>query len=116
MRILESRSAQDPEGASGKAAGSREKTKPAGGASSGEATAHPAVEVDAIYGEMRAVVLRHSGDPSLKDRLAPLRRKLEEVEELEAAAMERRFRSQLVFDPAEGRRLLDRAESLLREK
>jgi hypothetical protein len=113
---LEARSAQNPEGATGKAAGSREKTKPPGTGRSDVVAADLSAEVDAAYGEIREVVLRCTADPSLKARLEPLRRRLEELEELEADAMERRLRSQLVFDPAEGRRLLERAEALLKAK
>lgn len=117
IRRLETRSAQEAEGAPSKA-GISPSRKGIGlsEAASRKLVADATEKVDAVYGEIREVVLHYTGDPSLKDRLAPLRRKLAELEEAEAEAMECRLRSQLVFDPEEGKRLLERAESLLRVK
>jgi CheY-like chemotaxis protein len=73
-------------------------------------------EIDQLYDQIRDLVSHHAGSPSLKEMLRPLRRRLEELEEMEADDMERRFRSRLLFDPAQGRQLLDRAESLLKRR
>jgi len=73
-------------------------------------------EIDQLYDQIRDLVSHHAGSPSLREMLRPLRRRLEELEEMEADEMERRFRSRLLFDPAQGRKLLDRAENLLKRR
>lgn len=72
-----------------------------------------ALEIDSVYSEIRNLVAQRRGDLSLKTALRPLRERLERLQNLEADAMEHRFRSQLQFDPHQGRQLLKKAEALL---
>ncbi len=75
-----------------------------------------AEQIDAVYGEIHALVAARAGDPGLGAALRPLRERLESLQELEADAMERRFRRGLQFDPQRGRELLQRAGELLRRR
>jgi len=73
-----------------------------------------AAEIDQVYSEICSLVAQGAaGGGSLKEALRPLRARLESLQEQEADAMERRFRSRLEFDPRQGRRLVESAEELL---
>lgn len=69
--------------------------------------------IDAVYDEIRSVVVSRAGDPGLAAALRPLRRRLRALQEREADAMERRFRAHFRFDPDAGAGLLERARRLL---
>jgi two-component system, OmpR family, response regulator len=73
-------------------------------------------EIDALYDQIRKLVEQRQGDPGLKEALRPLRERLRALQEIEADEMERHYRAQLLFDPAEGRRLLNDARRLLKKK
>lgn len=72
-----------------------------------------AAQIDAMYDDITRLVAERKGDPGLKAALLPLRKRLKRLKEQEADAMELRFRSQLQYDPQEGRRLIERAKRLL---
>lgn len=66
-----------------------------------------AVEIDHVYDEIRDLLETRAGASDLPRRLKSLRERLEALEELEAEVMERHYRTQLRFDPQEGRQLLE---------
>jgi uncharacterized protein DUF2188 len=70
-------------------------------------------QIDAVYDEIRRIVASRKGDTDLKEAIAPLRRKLEELQERQADVMERLFWSQLQYDHREGRRIINRAKKML---
>lgn len=70
-------------------------------------------QIDAVYDEIRSTVASRKGDANLKEAIAPLRRKLEELQERQADVMERLFWSQLQYDHREGRRIINRAKKML---
>jgi hypothetical protein len=73
-------------------------------------------KVDETYDEIRDLIVRRTGDPGLKDALHPLREKLRKLQKEEADAIELRFRSQVLFDPREGREVLRQVQSRLGKK
>lgn len=74
-----------------------------------------AMQIDAVYDEIRAVVANHDGDPaSLGQALQALRQRLRVLQEQEADLMEQRLRSHFRFDPREGTRLIQAARALLK--
>jgi hypothetical protein len=80
-----------------------------------EETAGISAAIEGLYGQIRTLVAERMGDPGLQKALRPLRQKLENLQKLEADAIERRFRRQLRFDPVEGRQLREDAARLLRK-
>jgi CheY-like chemotaxis protein len=70
-------------------------------------------KVDETYDEIRDLIAKRTGDPGLEDALRPLREKLRALQEEEAEAIELRFRSQVLFDPREGREVLRQVQSWL---
>ncbi len=66
-------------------------------------------EIGDIYGQLSKLV----ADPAAKEAVRQLRERLRALQREEAEAMERQFRSQLLFDPQKGRDALARAERLL---
>jgi len=75
-----------------------------------------ASEIAEIYTKLRTLVEARAGDPNLVAQAAPLRKRLRELQEIEADAMERRFREGRRFDPQKAQRNLEWAEKLLDEK
>lgn len=73
-------------------------------------------EVDEAYDEIRDLIARRTGDPGLKDALRPLRERLRMLQEEEVNAIELHFRSQVLFDPREGREVLRQVQSRLGKK
>jgi CheY-like chemotaxis protein len=70
-------------------------------------------KIDELYDQIQGLIAERAGDPSLKDAVRPLRERLCALQEKEADAMELYFRSQLVFDPREGRELIKQVERRL---
>jgi hypothetical protein len=66
-----------------------------------------------IYGQISKLIAEQPGDPAAKETVRRLRERLRVLQREEAEAMERRFRSQLLFDPRKGRDAIARAERLL---
>ncbi len=73
-----------------------------------------AAEIDSVYSRIRDLVAQNQGGPGFGDSFRSLRARLESLQEQEAEAMERQFRSRLQFDPQQGRQILQRGRSLLR--
>ncbi len=78
-----------------------------------EITVEP--EIQQVYGELRNLVARSVEDPSLGPEVDRARHRLHTLQVREVELMERRAASRLHFDPVEGERLLEWAESLLEE-
>lgn len=70
-------------------------------------------EIQQIYSQLRDLVARSAEDPSLGPEIDRARHRLQALQVQEAELMEKRAASRLQFDPVEGERLLERAESLL---
>lgn len=70
-------------------------------------------EIQRLYGELRELVARSVEDPSLGPEIDRARDRLQGLQLREVELMEKRAASRLHFDPAEGERLLEWAESLL---
>jgi CheY-like chemotaxis protein len=75
-----------------------------------------ASEIDEIYDEIISLIAARQGDPDLKIVVDPLRDRLEALQELQADAMERHFRSQLQYDPRRARRMISRAMKMLSKR
>ena len=75
-----------------------------------------AAEIDEIYRKLRTLLQERAGEPGFKAAAAPLQKRLRELQEKEADAMERRFREGLHFDSEKAQRNLERAERLLNKK
>jgi hypothetical protein len=73
-------------------------------------------EIDGLYDQIRTMVADRSGEPGLQESVRPLQQKLRDLQEREADAMERHFRRQRLFDPQQGRALLEQAHSILTKK
>jgi CheY-like chemotaxis protein len=73
-------------------------------------------EIDGVYDQIKDMIADRGDDRNLADAVRPLREKLRALQKEEARAIELYVRSQLLFDPREARRLLDRAERLLKSK
>jgi CheY-like chemotaxis protein len=73
-------------------------------------------EIDAVYDEIISLIAERQGDPHLKKVVEPLREKLEALQELQANAMEDHFRSQLHYDPRQGRRIINQAKKMLSKR
>ena len=73
-------------------------------------------EIDGVYSQIRKMITEHGDDPGLADAVRPLREKLRSLQREEAEGIELHVRSQLLFDPREASRLLDRAERLLKDR
>lgn len=69
-------------------------------------------EITRLYAEIRSLIVRSASDPSLKDEIDPLMKRLRMLQEQEAEEMERRFRARLSVQPEVIRELLARAERL----
>ncbi len=76
-----------------------------------EITVEP--EIRRVYSELRRLVARSAEDSSLSAEIDRARHRLHALQVREVELMERRACSRLQFDPDEGERLLERAESLL---
>jgi|GEM_PF-3552787 len=72
-----------------------------------------ASEIDAVYDEIISLIGDRQGDSDLKSVVDPLRSRLESLQELQADAMERHFRSTLQYDPRQARRMISRAKKML---
>ncbi|HSS51851.1 MAG TPA: response regulator [Thermoanaerobaculia bacterium] len=72
-----------------------------------------ASEIDAVYDEIISLIGDRQGDSDLKSAVDPLRSRLESLQELQADAMERHFRSTLQYDPRQARRMISRARKML---
>ncbi len=70
-------------------------------------------EIQQVYGELRNLVARSAEDPSLGPEIDRARHRLHTLQVREVELMEKRAASRLHFDPVEGERLLEWAESLL---
>lgn len=70
-------------------------------------------QIDKVYDEIISLIAKRKGEPDLKELIAPLRDKLEELQEKQANAMEHHFHSQLLYDPRQGRRIINQAKKLL---
>ena len=70
-------------------------------------------EIGGIYRQISSATSKQSGNPAAKEAVHQLRERLRALQQEEAEAMERRFRTQLLFDPQKGRDALARAERLL---
>jgi len=81
-----------------------------------EALMETLAEIDAVYEQIRSAVAEQKPGEGLKEALRPLRSRLEQLQERQADALERRVRRGLHFDPQRGRRVAERAEKLLQRK
>jgi hypothetical protein len=75
-----------------------------------------ASEIDKIHERLRKLVREGKGDQAAVAEAGSLRKRLRELQEKEADAMERRFRQGLRFDSERALRDLEWAESLLDRK
>jgi hypothetical protein len=75
-----------------------------------EAIAH---EIDDLYREITRLVGQGTRNPNRQQAIRSLRKRLRELQEQEADAMELHFRGKMVFDPRQGRELMDRARRIL---
>jgi CheY-like chemotaxis protein len=72
-----------------------------------------AVQIDAVFDQMQALVEERADHLDLPALLHPLEEQLEALEEKEARLIERNYRKHFYFDPEEGRHLMDKIERLL---
>lgn len=72
-------------------------------------------EIQQVYTKLRHLVAQSAEDPSVGPEIDRARDRLHSLQVREVELMERRAASRLHFDPEEGERLLERAESLLEE-
>jgi CheY-like chemotaxis protein len=70
-------------------------------------------KIDETYDQIRDLIAQRAGDPGLTDAVRPLREKLRTLQQEEADAIELHFRSQILFDPREGRELLKQVKKRL---
>ncbi len=72
-------------------------------------------EIQRVYSELRNLVAQSAEDPSVGPDVDRARDRLHALQVREAELMEKRAASRLHFDPVEGERLLQWAESLIEE-
>ena len=70
-------------------------------------------EIDALYDEIRELMIRSADEPALRARIETKRGELRSLQEREADLMEQRTAARFRFDPNEGEQLLKRARKLL---
>jgi hypothetical protein len=74
------------------------------------------VEIDRLYERIWSLISEKKDDPNLPAAVAPLRKRLRELQEKEADMMEQRTLARLRFDPNEWQQFLAKSRGLLGDR